>query len=145
MWVLCCTSNPRNRTATKSGMNELNVVGKPAAVQNLDGRCILLDLPELKLAGKESEFSANQHWNRTSGSDCEPDSTAITNLIRQAWFCSLNFVFDSLTGGLIVQSMCVSMMHRPHTCVSKLNYVFNRPTVVHYQECWFLPQGQQLD
>ena len=62
----------------------------------------------VKITGKGSEFSTTQNWNRTSEVTSEPTSIVDRNLIRQAWFCFLNFVFGSLSVVSYTENMCVS-------------------------------------
>ena len=64
-------------------------------------------------------------------------SIADRDLIWQAWFRFLNFVFRLVVDSIdLWKYVCVIMTYRPHICASKLKSVRNRPTVVRYREHW---------
>ena len=68
------------------------------------------DSKPVKIMGKESEFSISQHWNRSTEVAFEPIGIADKNLIRQVWFCFLNFALfsDSLLIISITENMHAS-------------------------------------
>ena len=86
----------------------------------------------VKKAAKELIFQPISIGTELLGVTFEPISIA-DHLIRQARFCSLNFVFQHAVDRW--KYVCIS---RTHICASKLKSVCNnnRPEVVRYQEHW---------